>query len=102
MDSVGLLPDRVMDLPICKLNAPVPVAVWVTLLAVWVVLGLMITPAVFPVALRWAFTLTLFDAVNVKVWLEVQLTSALILMSPDPSVAPAALCSSTFEVAKLV
>ena len=101
MLKLGAVPVSLMYLPNNTLNTPLLFAVCVTPPEVWVVLGLITKPALLPVAIMLALILTLFDAVNVSVVLADQLIDELMLTSPNPLVAPAALISVTLLVPKL-
>src|ERR1700692_112036 len=98
MDKLGVVPGKLMDAPLLRLNVPVPIAVSVPL----AVLGLMTTPAVLPVAVMLALTLTLFDAVIVKVVLALHEIASFTFTLPLPAVAPLLLCKTTPVVARLV
>src|ERR1700689_5134640 len=78
MDRLGFVPERVMEFPRFKLKAPEPLAAWLPL----AVLGLITRPAVLPVAVMLALTLTLFEAVKVSVVLALHATVSFTLMLP--------------------
>ncbi len=77
MDRLGFAPERVID-ALFRLNTPVPLAGT----APMVELGLMTSPAVSPVAVMLALTLTLFEAVSVSVVLAPHDIGAFTLTSP--------------------
>src|ERR1700683_5240966 len=82
MDRPGFVPERVMEIPMARLKTPDPLAASLPWLPVLAVLGLITRPAVFPVALMFALTLTLFAAVKVSVVLAVHETVSLTLTLP--------------------
>ena len=75
MVSVGVAPLKVMEAPPERLKDPVAP-------------GVITRPAVAPVAVIGALTLTLFAATSDKVLLDDQLTGASILTLPEVPLAP--------------
>src|SRR5882724_6127624 len=97
MERLGAEPGKLMEAPLLSWNVPVPLAIS----APFAVLGLMMSPAVLPVAVTVALTLTLFEAVSVNVVLALQDTLSFTFTSPLPAAAPALLCRITAVVARL-
>ena len=79
---------KLIEAPLPILKTPLLFAADSERLAVF---GLIANPAVVPVAVIFAFTLTLFVAVNVRVVSALQLTPSLMFILPEPVCAPDAL-----------
>src|ERR1700733_7976531 len=97
MDSVGAVPGRLIDAPLLSLNIPIPLGSSEPL----AVLGLITIPAVLPLAVMLAFTLTLFDAVIVKVVLALHEIASFTFTLPPPVSVPLLLCRDTSVVMRL-
>ena len=82
--DVGATFGRLIVAPGPRTKAPVPLAASAPL----EVFGLSAMPALAPVAVIGALTLTLFAAVRVSVEFALQVTASLTLMLPEPATAP--------------